>query len=299
MKHAFLILAHKNPNHLLDLVEHLNSSDSYFYIHINKDYRPLFSKIENVLYSNKKNIYIEEDCLQVNWGDRSWLDAILKLIKVALNNKQISYIHILSGQDFPIKPINHIQNFFETNKGKEFIDVITLPHPNIKSGALDRYYFYNLYNLFNGKKKTGIFIIKGFLLIQKILGIKRNFSNEIFQPTHLGTPFWSLSYECVSYIHNYYKEHLHFYDRLKYTFAPEETFFASIIMNSPFKNNVANVNLRFVDWNLRNGNCPANLDISDLNKIQKSDCLFARKFEYPVSQELFKLIKQEILEKSE
>ena len=59
-------------------------------------------------------------------------------------------------------------------------------------------------------------------------------------------------------------------------------------MNSKFKSSVVNADMRYIIWVWRNKNGPANLDETDFDDILKSDKLFARKFEYPVSDTLLK-----------
>ena len=62
-------------------------------------------------------------------------------------------------------------------------------------------------------------------------------------------------------------------------------------MNSNFRYQVNNNNLRYIDWSNRKGNSPAILDLSDYIKIIKSESFFARKFDYPVSQHLVEKLK--------
>jgi hypothetical protein len=108
-----------------------------------------------------------------------------------------------------------------------------------------------------------------------------------------GSNWWSLSRSCLEYALNYSKENPEFKKALKYTFAPEEIFFQTILMQSPFKNDLVNDNLVYIDWEFRNGNRPAHLDISDLEKLNNSHKLFVRKIISPVSDEL----KNELIKK--
>jgi hypothetical protein len=62
-------------------------------------------------------------------------------------------------------------------------------------------------------------------------------------------------------------------------------------MNSPFAKNVVNNNLRYIDWVARNGNNPAILDDADFEKLQRTNAVFARKFDYPQSIGLLDKIK--------
>lgn len=61
------------------------------------------------------------------------------------------------------------------------------------------------------------------------------------------------------------------------TFIADEMFFHSIILNSPFKENVTNNNLRYIDWH-KGPEYPRIFTSEDLKDILQSDRLWARKF---------------------
>ena len=78
--------------------------------------------------------------------------------------------------------------------------------------------------------------------------------------------------------------------RFTHTFCPEEMFFQSLLLNSLLKHDVVNDNLRYIDWEWRNGTFPANLDESDYEKLIASGKLFGRKLEFPVGVKLLQKI---------
>jgi hypothetical protein len=98
----------------------------------------------------------------------------------------------------------------------------------------------------------------------------------------------------VNYIIQYSNDYPSFMKSLKHTLIPEEFFFQTILMNSPYKNRIVNDNLRYTDWTERNGSIPAYLDISDYLKIENSGAFFARKVDESISKELIELVSQKI-----
>lgn len=78
---------------------------------------------------------------------------------------------------------------------------------------------------------------------------------------------------------------------MNYTLASDEIFFQTILVNSKYLKSISNKNLRYVDWELRNGSSPAFLDLSDYDKIILSEKIFARKFNNISEALLEKLIK--------
>jgi hypothetical protein len=61
------------------------------------------------------------------------------------------------------------------------------------------------------------------------------------------------------------------------TYIPDEMFFQTLIMNSPFKEQTVNNNLRYIDW-VNGPEAPRVLTSADLTSMVGSDRLWARKF---------------------
>ncbi|RUT79887.1 beta-1,6-N-acetylglucosaminyltransferase [Ancylomarina longa] len=289
MNHGFLITAYKDTPQLYKLVQHLDSKNSYFYIHIDKKSNISDQALIQQL-KIKPNVNILENAIPVNWGGFSHLKAILLLIKIALNNGEISYFHTLSGQCFPIKPINEIMNFFEKNKNLEFIDFFKMPTTKLFEGGLNRLQLFRPNDIFNEKgnffeRKTYSLIIK----LQKLVHIKRSYPKN-FPQLYWGSTWWSLSRDCLEYVIQYIKHNPDFIQRFKHTFCAEEMLFQTIIVNSIFKRNIINENLRYIDWTEKNGNSPSILDETDYNLILNSKKLFARKFDSQISSDLLQKI---------
>ena len=72
--------------------------------------------------------------------------------------------------------------------------------------------------------------------------------------------------------------------RLTNSTCGEEVFFQTIFLNSPFKNQVVNDNLRYTDWSVH---CPPKvLTDEDYDKVINSHKLFCRKIDSLVSKNL-------------
>lgn len=64
---------------------------------------------------------------------------------------------------------------------------------------------------------------------------------------------------------------------LKICEIAEEFFFQTILINSPFKENIVCDHLRYINWTFKNGSGPAILDEEDYEKIKNGNYLFMRK----------------------
>jgi hypothetical protein len=79
----------------------------------------------------------------------------------------------------------------------------------------------------------------------------------------------------------------------KHAFAPDEMFFETILLNSPFKSEVINDCKKYSDFSEGKPH-PKNLTIVDFETLKKSGKLFARKFKTEEGNSIMDLIDQEI-----
>ncbi|WP_295768821.1 beta-1,6-N-acetylglucosaminyltransferase [uncultured Mucilaginibacter sp.] len=292
MHQAILITAYKNISHLIDFVNIFRSYDNFhFYIHIDKKSDIDQSEIHNLNACNNIKLISRE--YVVNWGGINHLKAILLLANEAIKDKRIEYVHAVSGQDFPVKTGTEITSYLTNNKGKEFIVNFELPFHDWPGGGINRVVHYNLYDTFDASSRFQRKIIKLISLVQEKLNIKRALpagSPKLYG----GGTWWTLSKPCLEYVFDYLEQHPQYLKAFNYTFCSEEIFFHTIVLNSPFRENVVNDDLRYIIWELRNGSRPANLDDSDYEPIMSSNKIFARKFGTSSSQKLLQDFKQHL-----
>ena len=286
MKHAILILAHRNFNHLQRLLDCFDEKFS-FYIHIDKENDFAWEEIK-YLQEHPRVVYCRAD-YNIHWGSSLIVKSILKLIKEVLKDNSISYAHLISGQDYLVGSCIDFVSFFNKHNGSEFLEHWKLPTDRWYRGGLNRIKYYYLFDLF--KARTGILrrLNNTLVDIQKFFRLERQFKPSGIQ-LYGGSMWWSLSFECLKYIDQFVMENPDLIESFNHTFCSDEIMLQTVVMNSPFASNVINCNYRYLCWEDRNGNYPANLDESDWLKIEHSGAFFARKFQYPVSLPLLDLI---------
>ena len=227
-------------------------------------------------------------------GDGKW-DELFLVTDFTPNEKKIVALKWSSTDPkFPIKTSAYFVEFFKKNSNTEFINYFDFP--DAKSGwpgnnGLDRIEYYNFHDIWDYKIHEQFEKIAGAIRIQKRLGFKRKIAAKM-PKLYGGSTYWSLSRECLEYVVEFTKKNKWVLNRFKYTLCAEEFYFQTIIMNSPFADKVINDNLRHIDWVARNGNNPAVLDETDLEKLKETNAVFARKFDYPQSTGLLNKIKK-------
>lgn len=283
MKIAYLIQAHKNYKQICMLVDNLIDEYTDVYIHIDKKQDKLYEQLLEK-YLNDNNIYIIENREVVNWSGFSQVKATLNLMNEA-SQKNYNYISLISGQCFPIKSNDYIRQFLNQNKGKEFIE-----YQDITNDKNNRFRL-KCYNFFRENKYIRTLpmrildnIIRRF--IQKPFVNRKNF---IGMNLYHGSSWFTITFECMKFIIEYIEDNPVFMEDFKYTLAPDEHFFQMIILNSKYKENVVNNNLRYIDWtNCKNS--PNTLTIKYKNDFLKEDYIIARKFDIEIDEEIVDIV---------
>jgi hypothetical protein len=81
----------------------------------------------------------------------------------------------------------------------------------------------------------------------------------------------------------------------KYVDVPDEIFFQTVLLNSPYRDIIVNDNLRHIDWKDPTAGSPAVLTRSDFPALAESPKLFARKFDVRVDAGILDMIDERLL----
>lgn len=287
MKHAVILLWHKNLPQLIDLINFFDQ-DFRFYIHIDKKSRLSKEEVERV--RSMRNVALVLSHYKINWGGFNILKAEMLLLRRMIKDEPFDYVHFMSGQDYPIKPLHQIKKFYEDNSGTEFLQFHAYPFKEWEGATYARVSLYRLFDCFDYRTEKGRLAITRIAKMQDKLHFMRRIPDQ-YPRLYGGSNWFSMTGVCAAYVCNHYKRS--FYNRLKYTFAPEEMFFPTVIMNSPFAEKVRNDNLRYILW--AGGNSPQTLTMSNWASIITTNALFARKFDVALSAELLANLRRFVL----
>lgn len=291
MKQAILVVTYQNIAHISEMADLLNAEEFKFFVHVDK--KSPIPQDEIAHLKSRTNVMLVSRKYRVNWGGLNLTRAILFLVEEALKDPDIEYVHLLSGADFPIKSKGDIIKALEQVRGQEFLESFRLQGSTWDNDGMDRLQFYHFTDWFNVKTYWGNKAVKLTLAFQKAFGIKRTFE-AAFPPLYGGSTWWTLSSACLNYVLSYLKNNPRFLKGFRHSLIADEIVFQTIIMNSPYKDKVANHNFRMISWESEDSTHPTVLSETDHSDIQRSDKLFARKFEHPHSRKLLSLLKERL-----
>lgn len=277
MKIAYLILAHRNPKLIKKMIDTLSFEDCSFFVHIDKK-----SNINDFLFIKGNNIFFSDKRIAVYWAEYSMVEAILILIKQALNGTQnYDYFILLGGSDYPLRSKEYIHKFFDKSRGTEFISMVKVP--NDEAGV-------PLSKINTIAISSNRPIYKFITRIWARLGLaRRDYRKHLGAlEAYGGSTWWALTRDACQYILDFVGENQLICKYFEKTYTSDETFFQTILGNSIFKTHIHR-SLMYDDWSAGQRH-PAMINNEHLTffeaheKVSLNDAfgpgemLFARKF---------------------
>jgi hypothetical protein len=283
MRIAHLIIAHKNPEQLLRLLKRLKHVNSGLFVHL--DSKVSIDKFR--FLENEVNCTFIKRRIKCHWGGNSVLMSIINSVKEILDaNEKYDYINLISGQDYPLMDSNRMIAFFHKNIGSNYIAFDQTFQSEWWQLARNRYEQYHFTDL----------NFKGRYLLQNIVNAilpKRKFHhfNNLYGGS--SSSWWTITSECATYLVNVIEQTRNLKKFLTYTWCSDEFIVTTIIMNSRFRSSVVNNNLRYIDWSEGKAR-PKILTIRDLDSIEASNMMFARKFDVDVDTSILDILDSRI-----
>lgn len=267
MKHAYLIIAHNEPEILQLLLSSLDDERNDIYVHI--DRKASFSA--SILQTSKSHLYVLPIHIDARWGDFSLVKIELTLFKEAYTNGPYAYYHLLSGVDLPIKSQDYIHTYCDEHQGQEFIGIAS--HTTQREIDWRSQHWFIFSRDFQSNNLIKRFIRAIFARLQSFVRYRRT-QLEVKK----GCQWCSITHDFVGYL----LQNANFIRKtFTHTYCPDEMFIQTLCWNSDFKKKIHNTTdefegcKRYIKW-VNNILMP--LTQADINKMQNSDHWFARKW---------------------
>lgn len=266
---AHLILAHKAPAQLERLLRALAHPQASCFVHLDKktDGRPFAA------LAARPHVHFLARRLDVKWGGYSLTRVALEGMREVLA-APVPYdvINLISGEDYPIKPVAAIHELLARHAGCSFVQVEAEAGSAWWQANQRRVREYHLTEFrFPGQYAAQ-------QLLNRVLP-RRQVPPEL--PTLYGGDlggWYTLSRASAAYAVRFVDEHPRLRRFAQLTWGSDEFLVPSILLNSPLAPTISNDNLRYIDWS-GGGSSPKVLTGADLPALLASPRLFARKFD--------------------
>lgn len=267
MKPAYIICAYKRPDLLIRLVKSLESAPVAIHVDRKSD---IFGTVQAQLSGLPNVTFLPRHLC--HWGLFGHVEASLEGMEWFLNTS-CDYAIRLTGQCYPLQPQSKIQNDLADLNGRSIIATKSFPvaaWTEYERGGyqrIERFYF-----KFGNRVQP-----RSIKLWTRTPPLRLH--------PHGGSSYWCLSQSCVDYVVTFVQAHSEVKRFFSTTFAPDETFFQTILANSPHKGELIDGQTHYIQWQHGKAN-PAILTASMLPAAIASGAWFARKFDDPAVLDL-------------
>ncbi|WP_147533184.1 beta-1,6-N-acetylglucosaminyltransferase [Bacillus marasmi] len=273
---AYILQIHKNPDQVNRFIKQLITTEhADVFVHIDKKNTKIISgKI--MKHPQVKILPISINC---EWGDISQVDTTILLLREVLASKNdYDFVALRSGQDLIVK--EGFKQFLTENTDRIFLHYKKVSDENLgfmkinwPSFARKRY-----------TSKHPIRVYRRVLLNCYKRGINLAPNHNHWPKDYSfykGSQWFTIPFPVAKYMIDFIDKNPWYYRFFEKTLVPDESFFHTLILNSPYKANVVNTNLMFLKWGetLSERNSPQNLTNEDVSLIEASNEFFARKFD--------------------
>jgi hypothetical protein len=292
-KIGFIILSHNYSEQrpqLYRLVQRLSQfPDTRIVIHHDFSQSPL-----------PKNTFSEfpvqfvQPHVKTTWGGMGIVYATFEAIKLLnLADPFLDWFVLLSANDYPIKPVNEILDFFRKSKVDAYLDSAEYekaPHAEFihKAVFTEKKFSYPFMS------RKGKFYFRQF---RRPVPNSRLPFNENFR-LYNGEQWFMGNKKTLKFLAEIdYKNH----PLVKYIntteMAPDNVIYQTFIGNNPDIKSEEK-GYRFIDWRNCQNYHPNTLTEQHFEELINSDAFFARKLDYTISEKLLNRIDSELLEKN-
>ena len=282
MKLAYLLVVHNNPEQLNNFIQQLVfNGDCDIYIHVDKKSENLIPQI-----ISNEHVFIFSE-YYVNWGSFEIVKAAILLMEKARNSGCI-YTHFYFGSGNDLLVRKGLYEYLSKEDTDVFMDIYH--EVKLRSREASRflvawpqkYMIRNDLHLYR--------FVRIFIQIMCSIGIvlhKNSSKLPVNTKFYTGSTWFLAKIEVLDYILLYIENNPEYLDFWKNSLASDLMFFHTIIMASPYKDNIGE-DVVYKKWGttFKTRNHPITITKDDISDISCSKRYFARKFDYKVDAEV-------------
>jgi hypothetical protein len=298
---AYIVLSHGDPAAALRLIRRIRSDRPASIVVSHHD--PSNGGMPPYAFFGDSNVLPVRPAIAGGWGDYSVLQMVLSSIDTLYRSgRRFSFATLLSGQDYPIKPLAAFEAAVE-DLGDGALDI------QFQSPDLERYTFAwrripaafengfvrSVFSRLSPVNERQRFVRFAGGRIGCRVGVRR-FRSPLPKPMvyYKGSQWWTLSERCLQAVQQFRRDHPEVLASYRHAIIPDESFFQTVLYNDR-RFALTNDDLRFIQWRDHSDESPATLTSDDVPAMRASRAFFARKFNSNVDAEVLDTIDRTFL----
>ncbi len=292
MRIAYLILAYHQPRHVAALVAQLDAPGAFFFIHV--DRKSEIAPFRGAITSPRATLI--EDRLPIHWGGWNMVRATLELLRRARREAHADYYQLLSDSCVAIKSNAAIARRLD-GSGANYLTIIHEITPASPTHWWVAQYHWRDVALLNKIDKLRWGNFAGHFarrLLARVAPRRLPRGLKLYK----GLQWWCLTDACAAYVLDVVDRRPDLVRFFRRTRIPDETFFHTIIGNSPFAATLSpgfadgtHAGNHYIRW--REG-MPVVLGEADLDLLLRDEACFARKVNEHDSAKLIERLREHL-----
>lgn len=284
---VFMVVAHNNPALLARLVGRLRADWARVVVLI--DAKADQGPFETALRGGDVTFLPADQRVDVQWGGIGLTLSALRMMRTAIASFSADRLCMLSGVDYPIKPIDDIGRALGGTT--EFVRVDRVLDP-AGSGLHDDFIrspHFNDVRLLNPRSSPAPLVQRAALRALRLVPRRRLAGLTL----HHGGGWWCITRAAADWVLDYVHRQPDVIAWLRHANCPDEIFMQTLLKASPFAGAIAqdmtissaataepNVHgCHYVDWSAARSSSPKLMEIGDLPALRASSALFTRKLD--------------------
>lgn len=277
LKLAYVIVCHKNPEQVLDLVRLIGRKGDYILVQCNARSGASYQRrVENGCRESVAHVLFAPP-RKIAWGAfslaQAHIEGIGQLVRTA---DDWSFAINLTGQCLPTQPIEALKEFLGRHEDTNFLE----------------------YRDLETEWKSEVYRLKTFYveLAGRLINthVPRAFPRS-FRPFG-GLDLSMLSRRFCEHL-TYSRDARRIIDHMRFAVLPDELWLQSVLMNSPFRTKVVRDSKRLILWPEEGSPNPLILTMRHWLQLTSPDCFFARKFDPAVDKDVIEALKNRVRSK--
>ena len=241
MNLGFIILAHNEPAAIRRLTDVLTTDGDRVVIHFDSSASPSDQLAVRQLAAEKPEQIRVISKVHCVWGEWSLVEAVLLALREFKDmSSPPDYVHLMSGADFPIRPLAELKEFLKKHPSRDFIECCDISKQSWVRGGLEkeRFRFYFPFN-FRTHRKAFDRVVRW----HRKLKIRRRMPLGL--KPHMGSQWWTLRWSTCEKVLNFTAANPIVPKFFKTTWIPDESYFQTLIAKLVPRSEIANLQLMF------------------------------------------------------
>ncbi|KAA9133360.1 beta-1,6-N-acetylglucosaminyltransferase [Marinihelvus fidelis] len=224
MKIAFLVLAHDQPAQCSRLADRLLAQGADVFIHADERAGSAFIERFNAHLQANKTQVTWAPRTTVEWGKWSMVRATLNgLQAIADSGSRPDYVYLISGADYPVRPLDELRAFLREHHGREFIESVNaLENRWVTDGLQEERWRYRHWVSW----RTHPWLFDKQWRLQRLLGLRREMPAGL--KPHMGSQWWTLTWPTCEAILELARDTA-IESFFRTTWVPDELFFQTAV----------------------------------------------------------------------